>query len=286
MIPIEICLEYLGAISILVSSCLTLNIIQGYLGRFHFGHIAMALLASYSVAIALQADTFGAFCLRLAAGLLLMSILVVICCLLAILTPPDVFVLSSVAIVIFFYSIAEKATSITNGDLGIEIDLVPAGLPRIILLLILVLGLWLLTEALRRIEKSPLVLHLRAFRDNFTLYRSIGLRPSRPIVFAFALASFLTAPFSALGAIWLGQVQPQSYSLDQALLPVVALSFYGSDSWRAALYGPTIIMTFRFVLISAGLDTFVGPALYILLLGLIVFRSQRGLLQIASEREA
>lgn len=260
--------DYLVFLSYLIGICSLLQLVQGWLGRFHLGQIVPVAVSSYAVAILTSGASKESTTLLVvlsSAGLLLTSLAFGF---IALKASSELFVLSSLIAVVGTHHLAERWSSVTNGDLGVSLPEAVAIRELSVLGVVFVAAIYVF--GIRYWEKSCFALQLRAWRDNRFLFEAIGRSPTALIFKAFCFAGIGSIPVGGLYATYLGFISPETFSLDASFVPVVALALYPRDDWRAVVIGPVVLVSLRLVLDLMGASEILVPLLYgLLVIGLL-----------------
>lgn len=272
---------------------LSLNLVVGYCGMLTLAHAGYYAIGGY--AYALLALVLGwSFVPAILAAVVIAAVLSLAVSLPAWRLKGDFFVLASLAVQAFVFSLLynwsdSKAplgswSNLTNGPYGIP------GIPKAEILGFRLASsaqfLWLATGMaalcafiVRRLTASPWGRTLVSMREDELAARSLGKNTRLFKVEALAIASGLVAVAGALYTAYVGYLDPSSASLDESILMLCMVVVGGAGNFRGPISGALVLIALpeilRFLNLPDALAANLRLATYGLMLVLMMhFRPQ------------
>ena len=263
---------------------LSLNLVVGYCGLMTLAHAAYFAVGAYAYSL-LSLNLHWGFVPAALAGMVIAMVLSLAVSLPAWRFKGDLFVMVSLAVQAFIFSLLQNWTSadaplgswqnLTNGPFGIPGVPKPTffgcqadSLPEYVLLSAVTLGVcgfivW-------RLVTSPWGRLLKCLRDDELAARSLGKNTRKAKLEAFAFACGLAAIAGALYAGYIGYVDPSSASLDESILMLCMVIVGGVGNFKGPLVGAAVLIALPEILRFAHFPDSIAANLRLLIYGLLL----------------
>lgn len=280
---------------IYVIVALSLNLVVGYCGILTLAHAAYYAVGGY--VSTLLVISFGwNFLPSVLGGVLIAAILSLAVSLPSWRLKGDFFVLASLAVQTFLYTIfynwfdpnspVGSLKNLTNGSFGISgipkpviFGMVFFDSPRYFLLTTTIVALCCFI--VWRLKSSPWGRLLVAMREDELAARGLGKNTRLLKIQVFAFSSSLVAVAGSLYAAYVGYLDPSSASLDESILMLSMVLVGGVGNFRGPIIGALLLITFpellRFMNLPDAFAANLRLGIYGLLLVLIVHFRPQGL---------
>lgn len=253
---------------------MSLNLLIGYGGLVQVAHAAYFGVGAYAAAL-LWTQLGVGFMWGLGGAALTAGMLSLLVSLPAWRFRGDYFVMVSLAVQVFLYSLMFNWVDLTNGPYGITSIPRPAiasdtsateGTIAVIYgAAVAFLGLILAAAKL-----SPFGRALQAMRDDEVAARSLGIPVRRLKVEAFMLASALVGVAGGLYAAYISYIDPSSFTLDQSILMLSMVIVGGTGNVRGPLVGAAVLIAIPELLRLLALPDAVAANVRLLAYGLLL----------------
>ncbi len=242
---------------IYVLAVAALNHVLGHAGVLSVGHSAFYGVGAYTCAILGSRYELEVLWLLMASfGTALVS---------ALLIAPLVhrlrdesLVLVTLGLVMTFGAAANSCTALTRGPLGISNIPPPIvmGQPvasRAGIALISSIACIALVLCLRRVERSPIGIMLRSQIDGDGIAMAFGHDPRRGRIAALVVSAGVTGVAGALHALYVGYIDPTSFSINESILLVAMVIVGGRRSLSGSIIGAAMLVAVPELLRLVGL---------------------------------
>lgn len=264
-------------------AALSLNLVIGYCGLLTLAHASYFAVGAYSYAIL---SLYGwAFLPALAVAILISGLMSLIVSLPAWRFRGDNFVLMSLAVQTFIFSLLQNwyrpqanpgtLRNLTNGPFGL------AGLPRpdiigyridtigsislLALVLFSICGL-----IIWRLQSSPWGRLLQCMRDDELALRGLGKNVRRAKLEAFGISCGLVATAGALYAAYVSFIDASSAALNESILMVCMLMVGGMANFRGPLVGVAVLLAMPEILRMLSMPAAVAANVRLLAYGFLI----------------
>lgn len=258
---------------------MSLNLLIGYGGLVQVAHAAYFGVGAYAAAL-LWTQLGVGFMWGLGGAALTAGMLSLLVSLPAWRFRGDYFVMVSLAVQVFLYSLMFNWVDLTNGPYGItsiprpaiasDISATDGAIVVIYGAIVAFLGLILAAAKL-----SPFGRALQAMRDDEVAARSLGIPVRRLKVEAFMLASAMVGVAGGLYAAYISYIDPSSFTLDQSILMLSMVIVGGTGNVRGPLVGAAVLIAIPELLRLLALPDAVAANVRLLAYGLLLMLMMR-----------
>lgn len=265
---------------------LSLNLVIGYAGLLSLCHAAFFGIGAYVTALLMLAAGWG-FLLSLGAAIVITSLLSLVVAIPSLRLKGDHFVLATLGFQIIVSAILYNWTQLTRGPFGIAaipapfflgIEAEPVGLKLVVVAIIgggCALVVWWLSD-------SPFARVLEALREDEVAALSLGKNVDSLKTVTFAIAAGLAACAGGLFAVYVGYIDPTSFTVMESVLFVSMVIVGGAGSFTGPLIGVAFIVLLpellRFVNVPDPIAANLREIVYGLLLIVLMRLRPQGLL--------
>lgn len=253
---------------------LSLNLLIGYGGLLQVAHAAYFGVGAYAAALLTLKAGFGFFPALVGAGVVagLASLLV---SLPAWQFKGNYFVMISLAVQVFLYSVMYNWVDLTNGPYGIT------GIPKPAIMgstfathgaiFVLYGGIVLvLTLFFWGLKNSPFGRSLQAMRDDELAARSLGIPVRKLKVQAFMIASATVGIAGGMYGSYVSFIDPTSFSLNESILMLSMVIVGGTGNVRGPIVGAAVLIAIPELLRFLALPDAIAANVRLLAYGLLL----------------
>lgn len=267
-------LHLLVYFEIYVLVALSLNLLIGYSGLMQVAHAAYFGVGAYTAALLSIKYGLG-FMPALACAGFVAGFASLLVSLPAWRFRGDYFVMISLAVQVFLYSLMYNCVALTNGPNGITGIPKPAILSSIfattggifVLYGCIVVIMVLLFGGLKR---SPFGRSLQAMRDDELAARSLGIPVRKLKVQAFMIASGVVGVAGGMYGYYVSFIDPTSFSLNESILMLSMVIVGGTGNVRGPIIGALVLIAIPEILRFLSLPDAVAANVRLLVYGLLL----------------
>jgi branched-chain amino acid transport system permease protein len=253
---------------------LSLNLLIGYSGLMQVAHAAYFGVGAYTAALLSIKFGLGFTTALVCAGGMagLASLLV---SLPAWQFRGDYFVMISLAVQVFIYSLMYNCVAITNGPNGISGIPKPAISSSIFATTDSLFVLYSCIVAIMALffgglKRSPFGRSLQAMRDDELAARSLGIPVRKLKVQAFMIASSVVGMAGAMYGFYVSYIDPTSFSLNESILMLSMVIVGGTGNVRGPIVGAFVLIAIPEILRFLSLPDAVAANVRLLVYGLLL----------------
>lgn len=267
-------LHLLVYLEIYVLVALSLNLLIGYSGLLQVAHAAYFGLGAYTAALLSLRFSFSYFPALACAGIV-SAVASLLVSLPAWRFRGDYFVMISLAVQVFLYSIMYNCAGITNGPNGIPAIPKPAILGikfatpgDIFVLYGCIVGLVGLVFGV--LKRSPFGRSLQAMRDDELAARSLGIPVRKLKVQVFFVASGAVGIAGGMYGSYVSFIDPTSFTLNESILMLSMVIVGGTGNVRGPIVGATTLIAIPEILRFLSLPDAIAANVRLLVYGMLL----------------